>query len=345
MNLTGTSILVTGGSGFIGSHLVDYIIERKPSQIVVLDNFFLGKEKVRNLTRAKEAFPELVIIPESAADRYEVVKILKDYDIRTVFNLAVVPLIASLIKPAWSSLENIDIVLSVCDMLKDGLYDHLIHFSSSEAYGTMAIYPMNEDHPLHAMTPYAASKAAGDALALSYWRTFDVDVSIVRPFNNYGPRQNEGSYAGVVPIFIKNIMAERQSEIHGDGLQTRDYIYVEDTAKLALDLVESGKTVGKVVNIAVGEEITINQMYDTIAQEMKYDKPAKHTSRRMGDVDRHCGDNHLLSEIIGHQKFTTFEEGIKKTVDWYKRYFEEYKLYTEFDPGYFFTQRMSITKS
>lgn len=342
MRLNAKSILVTGGSGFIGSHLVDYLIEKNPSQLVVVDNFFLGKNTVRNLFKAKERFPELSIINHSAADLYEMGRIIDEHDIDVVFNFAVVPLVASLLKPAWCAEENIGITLCLCELLKDGRYENLYHCSSSEAYGTLLKYPMREDHPLMGTTPYAASKSACDVLALSYWRTYDVLVSILRPFNTYGPRQNEGTYAGVVPITIKNVLLGKQPQIHGTGEQTRDYIYVEDTAKLCLDVVETGKAVGQVVNIAVGEEIIVRQIIETIINELGYEGEIKYMPRRIGDVNRHCADISLLKSLVGNLTFTPFKEGIHKTVEWFRKHFEEYKLNQFFDAEEFFDKRLSI---
>jgi UDP-glucose 4-epimerase len=330
LRLKGKSLLVTGGAGFIGSHLVDSLISVEPSQLIVVDNFFLGKEKIRNLTNAKVKFPDLEIIDESTTNQCEISQILKENDTDVVFHLAVIPLIASLIKPGWTVQENINMQISLLDLLKDGKYDHLVNYSSSEAYGSLKEFPMSEKHPFLPSTPYAASKSAGDLIALSYWRTFELPISVIRPFNNYGPRQNEGSYAGVVPITIKNILMGRQPIIHGDGKQTRDFIYVEDTARLTIDLVESGKSVGKAINISSNQEMSINEMIKTIIDEMDYKGEIIRKSRRIGDVDRHCGDNSLLKSILGEIQLTAFSEGIKKTVAYYKQYQKEFKILESF---------------
>ena len=330
MKLKNKRILVTGGAGFIGSHIVDELIKKKISELVIVDNFFLGDDKIRNLYEAKRNFPELKIIKENASDQYEMSKIIKECNIDIVFNLAVIPLIASLQKPSWTFQENINITLALCNLLKDEEYEHLIHFSSSEVYGTLVNLPMSESHPLNSITPYAASKASSDLLSLSYYRTFDIPVSIIRPFNNYGPRQNEGTYAGIIPITIKNILLNRPPEIHGDGNQTRDYIYVKDTAKITLDLVESNKTLGKIINLAYGEEISIQTIIDTIIDIMDYKGEVLHYERRKGDVDRHCGDITYLKSILPDLKFNNFSHGIQDTINFYQKYFQEFDFFHKY---------------
>ena len=197
------NILVTGGAGFIGSHLVDALIEERPKNLVVVDNLFLGKRD--NLEDAIRNYSNLHFFIEDAGNVQVMKDILDEYDIDVVFNLAVIPLPKSLEDPAWAIAENIKITTNICELGRVGYYKQLIHFSSSEAYGTAIKVPMTEEHPYVPSTPYAASKVASDYIALSYFTTFGVKVIIVRPFNNYGPRQNEGSYAGIIPIVIKKV--------------------------------------------------------------------------------------------------------------------------------------------
>jgi UDP-glucose 4-epimerase len=197
MSLKNKSILVTGGAGFIGSHLIDRLIKEDPKKIVIVDNFFLGKKA--NLNEAVKHYPELKVYNQDASDYIEMAKIMKNESIDVVFNLAVIPLPTSLTKPRWTFEQNINIALSTCELARNGFFNTLIHFSSSEAYGTCEYAPMDESHPLNSATPYAASKASSDQLIFSYCNTFGIDAAIIRPFNNYGPRQNEGSRE-VMPV-------------------------------------------------------------------------------------------------------------------------------------------------
>lgn len=318
MTLQDKSILVTGGAGFIGSHLVDRLIFEKPSNLVVVDNFFLGKES--NLDEAKRDYPGLKIHKLDASDYEAMRRIVKQESIQVVFNLAVIPLPTSLDKPRWAYEQNINITLCWCELARDTYFDTLIHFSSSEAYGTCQYAPMDETHPLDPTTPYGASKAATDHLVLSYCKSFGIDAAIIRPFNNYGPRQNEGSYAGVIPLTIKRILSGEAPVIYGDGKQTRDYIYVTETADAAVEIYDCRDSRGRVVNIASGEEITINRLVRLIAEYMGYNKAIVYESERPGDVRRFIASINLARNLIKFKPRTGLEERIKKTVDWYKEY-------------------------
>ena len=178
---------------------------------------------------------------------------------------------------------------------------------------------MDEKHPLNSTTPYAASKAAEDQLVFSYCRTFGIDATIIRPFNNYGPRQNEGSYAGVIPITIQRILNDEAPVIYGDGTQTRDYLYVTDTANATIDVYNSKSTRGKVLNIASGKEVSIETLVKLIAKYLNCDKPIVYEQERIGDVRRHIANVYLAEDLIDFKPIMGFEEGLKKTVDWYKK--------------------------
>ena len=309
------SVLVTGGAGFIGSHLVDRLIEEKPANLVIVDNFFLGKQ--RNLTLAKDNFP-IKVYNQDATDFDAMKEIIKNEHIDVVFNLAVIPLLSSHVNPVDDWNVNVNIVLVLCELIRKNNFSTLIHFSSSEAYGSAKKIFMDEYHPLYPTTPYAASKAAADHLVISYCETFGIDASIVRPFNNYGPRQNDGSYAGVIPITIKRIMNGLPPIIYGDGEQTRDYIFVTDTANAAIDIYKNKNTRSKIINIATGQEITIKKIITTIAEIMEFDEPIIYEETRIADVRRHRGDISLAEKLIGFKTKISFEEGIRQTIEWYK---------------------------
>lgn len=281
-----------------------------------MDNFFLGKQ--RNLKNAKEKYPGLKIEYKDASDINAMRGILEMESIEVVFNLAVIPLLTSHDDPKMTWDVNVNTAMVLCELLRKNHYSTLIHFSSSEAYGTAEKIFMDEEHPLNPTTPYAASKAAGDHLVTSYNKTFGIDASIIRPFNNYGPRQNEFSYAGVIPVTIKRILSGLPPIVHGDGEQTRDYIYVANTADAAIEIYEHKNTRGKILNIATGEEITVNKILTTIAQLLEYDKPFIHESSRLADVRRHRADISLAKKLIGYEPKISFEDGIRETVEWYK---------------------------
>jgi UDP-glucose 4-epimerase len=316
LNLKNRSVIVTGGAGFIGSHLVDRLIQEEPENLVVVDNFFLGKES--NLEDAKRSWPHLKIFRQDASDQKAMLKIVSDQGTDAIFNLAVVPLPVSLERPGWTFENNVGITLAMCELAREEHIRTLIHFSSSEVYGSCEYAPMDEKHPLNPTTPYAASKAASDQLVFCYCKTFGIDACIVRPFNNYGPRQNEGSYAGVIPLTIRRIMSGQPPVIHGDGKQTRDYLFVKDTVDATIKVYNCENARGKILNIASGKEISIETVIRTIA-EYFHVKDIIYEKERPGDVRRHIANTYLAEDLIGFKPTMDFEEGLRRTIEWYKK--------------------------
>jgi UDP-glucose 4-epimerase len=318
ISLKDKSVLVTGGAGFIGSHVVDELVKQGLSNLVVVDNLFLGK--LDNIKQAQANFSELKFFKINATNISRMRSILQKEQVDVIFDLAIIPLPASFERPLWVWQENIRIAETLCELLVKKEYETLIHFSSSEAYGSAVTNtPMAETHPLNPSTPYAASKAATDALIFSYVKTFGIDASILRPFNNYGPRQNEGSYAGIIPIVIKRILDGKSPVIFGDGRQTRDYIYVTDTARSAITIYNNPVTRGRVLNIASGVEISILKLVETISQQMGFNGEILYDKPRLGDVRHHWADISLADELIDFKTNIKFDEGIKMTVDWYNQ--------------------------
>ena len=316
MRLSGRRVLVTGGAGFIGSHLVDRLIEESPARLAVVDNLFLGKEA--NLAPARARYPSLAFYRQDATDAEAMRRILASEGIDVVFGLAVVPLPTSLERPRWTVETNVALVTVLCELLREGRYQTLIHFSSSEAYGSAQYVPMDERHPFVPSTPYAASKAAGDQIVLSYQRTFGIDAAIVRPFNSFGPRQNEGTYAGVIPTVIRRALRGEPVVIHGDGEQTRDFIFVRDVADAAVRAYQVPASRGRVINIASGQERSVNRLVRSILEILGSDVPIVHGPPRPGDVRRHCGDNALAKELLGFEPGQAWSDGLRETVHWYR---------------------------
>jgi UDP-glucose 4-epimerase len=244
--------------------------------------------------------------------------LLEVESVDTVFNLAVIPLPASLERPRWAFKVNVAIASTWCELARLGMYETLIHCSSSEAYGGARYVPMDEDHPLLPETPYAASKAAGDHLVLSYRETFGIDAAIVRPFNNYGPRQNPGAYAGVIPIVIQRALRGDHVVIYGDGEQTRDFIFVAETADGIVRAYEELRTRGQVINLATGQEVSVNRLVREILDILGAYVPIIHEAPRPGDVRRHCGGAGRAQELLGFRSLTPLAQGLVETVSWYR---------------------------
>ncbi len=316
--MDGKNVLVTGGAGFIGSHLVDRLIDENPKSIVVVDNLFLGKEE--NLAESRLRRSDIPLIHVDASDESSMRTISAAYDFDVVFDLAVVPLPTSLTYPAWTARVNYSSVLALCELVRFGDIGELIHFSSSEAYGSAQLVPMSENHPLGASTPYAASKAAGDLIVNSYIETYGISATVIRPFNNFGPRQNSASYAGIIPIVIGNLREDKPIEIHGTGQQTRDFVYAPQTADLTVKAAKTPGTKGKTFNIATGHETSIIDIVSMIKSAYgKPSHPVVFTAPRMGDVHRHVADTTLMKQLLGEVPDAINESTLSETIEWYLR--------------------------
>jgi UDP-glucose 4-epimerase len=315
-SLSGRRVLVTGGAGFIGSHVCDRIAAEHPAELVVVDNLFLGRES--NLDSARAACQRLTFYKESVADDGRLREIFKKHRPDVVFNLSVIPLPKSLESPGWASDENWRMTLTLCECWREGIFGTLVHFSTSEVYGTALSVPMSEAHPLMPRTPYAASKAATDHLVFSYMTTFDLDLVTLRPFNNYGPRQNKGAYAGLVPLVIERILKDEVIEIQGDGLQTRDFIYVEDTAEATVLAYQHVNASGKTFNLSSGRETSVKTIVDKLVAITESKVRIRHTEDRPGDVRRHCGDPSFARETFGFTPRIDLDRGLINTVNWYR---------------------------
>jgi UDP-glucose 4-epimerase len=210
------------------------------------------------------------------------------------------------------------ITSTLCEILREGRYETLVHFSSSEAYGSARTVPMSEDHPLEPLTPYAASKAASDHLVRTYAATFGVNALVVRPFNNYGPRQNDQQYAGIIPTLLRCAFEKRIFTLFGDGQQTRDYIYVTDTVRAALDLYKCSGARGLVVNIGSGQEISLIDLKTKIEHILGWAIPCQYRDPRPGDVRRHRADTSCLKDLIAFEPRVSIDEGLARTVEFYR---------------------------
>lgn len=316
LSLKDRRVVVTGGAGFIGNHLVERIAQDEPASLAVIDNMYLGRAE--NLAEAQRLYPELRVHVQDASDYDAVGAIIAGEQAEVLYNLAIVPLPASLINPRWTIDHNVALASVPCELQRQGFFETLIHFSSSEAYGSASYVPMDETHPLLPSTPYAASKLAGDYVVLSYRETYGSDVTILRPFNNFGPRQNAKAYAGIIPIVVGRALRGEPIVIHGDGEQTRDFVFVRDTADAAVRMYECTETRGQVVNVASGVEVSMNRLVRELLEALGCDAEIVYDEARPGDVRRHCGGIGRARQLIGFRPITDLRTGLRETVDWYR---------------------------
>jgi len=307
-------ILVTGADGFIGSHLVEALLEEGASIRA------LAQYNAFNSWGWLEAIPrlgEVDVVTGDIRDAGTCRKITRDMDI--VFHLAALIAIPySYEAPESYVRTNVEGTLHLCQAALENRCSRFIQTSTSEVYGTAQYVPVDEQHPLRPQSPYSASKLGGDSIALSYHFAFGLPVTIARPFNTYGPRQ---SARAVIPAIITQL-AQGFPEIRlGDTAPTRDFTYVTDTCRGLLSLAGNEALAGETVNIGTGSEIGIRALFDMIARLMK--KSAVLTSDPVrkrpekSEVMRLLCDNGKLRRLTGFTPEISLEQGLSRTIAWY----------------------------
>ncbi|MDO9049992.1 MAG: GDP-mannose 4,6-dehydratase [Methylotenera sp.] len=317
--ILGSRVLVTGGAGFIGSHLVDQLLARGASEVVVIDNLFTGDEA--NLADAMKT--GLVSLYKDDAELATSLEyIFTKHKIDIVFNCATKALNYSFLNPANAFSTNVNVVLNLLEFQRRGLFKALCHFSTSEVYGSAVYEPMDEAHPKNPTTTYAAGKASADFAVESYVKMFDLDAFIVRPFNNYGPRQNyKGYLAGIIPITAWRILNGISPELHGDGMQSRDFIYVHDTVDAVIKLYDV-MLKGESVNISTDNQISIRDLLQQVCAEMGYRGEIMNKPERKSDVLCHNASNEKIRKMIDYS-LTPFDIGLRETLTWYQQHIKE----------------------
>jgi len=312
--LRGQTVLVTGGAGFIGSHLDDRLLAGGAAHVVVVDNLFLGDEA--NL-RAALATGKATFYRDDIEFASSLEYIFTQHSIDTVFNCATKALNYSFLNPANAFSTNVTGVLNLLELQRAGRFKTLCHFSTSEVYGTAVYEPMDEKHPRNPTTTYAAGKAAADLAVESYVRMFDLDAFIVRPFNNYGPRQNhKGMLAGIIPLTAWRLLNGIVPEIHGTGQQSRDFIYVSDTVDAVVKLYDV-MPAGDNINISTDNQITVEQLINRICDYFGYTGEIPRKDARKSDVLCHNASNARVQGLIDYQ-LTSFDAGLAQTLAWYR---------------------------
>lgn len=322
---SGKKILVTGGAGFIGSNFVRHILEKYTNyQVFVLDclsyagnpdnfnngiiqsrrfSFWYGN--IRNPDIVNSLVSEVDVVVHMAAETHVARSI---YDNAVFFETDVL---------GTQVLANA--------VLKHSNVERFIHVSTSEVYGTALTEPMSEEHPLNPSSPYASAKAGADRLVYSYYITYGIPAVIVRPFNNYGPYQH---LEKVVPRFITSALLDEPLTIHGDGKSSRDWLYVGDHCEALDRLIHADldSVKGEVINLGSGTDINIETIADIILSKLKKSRALiTYIGERPGQVKRHIASTDKAEKLIGWKAGTHFEEGINKTIQWYKEFPEWWK--------------------
>lgn len=308
------NILITGADGFIGSHLTEILL-KKGYHVKALAqynsfNYWGWLEDI-------QGYKNLEIITGDIRDPHFCKEITKNVDL--IFHLAALIAIPfSYIAPDSYVDTNIKGTLNICQAAKENGNIRLIHTSTSEVYGTAQYVPIDEKHPKQAQSPYSASKIGADAMALSYYNSFDSSITIARPFNTYGPRQ---SARAIIPTIITQIANGIKEIKLGDLTPTRDFNFVHDTCRGFIALAESEQTIGETINIASNSEIsmqdTLNMIKEIMNSDVNFITDDKRIRPEKSEVFRLFGDNSLITSLTDWRPQTDIRKGLEITCKWF----------------------------
>lgn len=306
-------VLVTGADGFIGSHLTELLLEEgynvRALSYYNSFNYWGWLEGIEH--------KNLEIISGDIRDPFFCQKITKDINI--VFHLAALIAIPYSYQAPDSYIDtNIKGTLNICQAALDNKVKKVIHTSTSEVYGTAQYVPIDENHPLQAQSPYSASKIGADAIAYSFYNSFNLPVAIARPFNTYGPRQ---SARAIIPSVIIQILSGKKEIELGDLSPTRDFNYVKDICRGFLAIAKADKCVGKTLNIGSNYEISIKDTVQKISKIMGSDIQIKTDNKRLrpknSEVFRLWCDNRKINELAGYYPSYSLDQGLANTIEWF----------------------------
>lgn len=313
MPLTGTA-LVTGGAGFIGSHIASALIDLG-ARVRVLDDLSTGhRENIDDIGS------EVDFIQGSVADENLLSNALDGVEI--VFHEAAIPSVPRSVEaPRQSHIASVDGTFSLLLAARDKKVRRVVYAASSSAYGDQPTLPKSEQMLPDPLSPYAVAKLVGEYYCQVFTRVYGLETVSLRYFNVFGPRQDPGSqYSGVVSRFISALLSGEQPVIYGDGEQSRDFTYIDNVVAANLSAAEAKDASGKVINIANGERITLNQLLAELKELTgKQDVKAAYLEPRVGDVRHSLADISMARKLLGYESKVDLREGLQRTINWWKQ--------------------------
>lgn len=317
-------IVVTGGAGFIGSHLVDELLTRG-HHVLVIDNLINGK--VENNAQAA-LNPNFTFAEEDILDGTTMNTLCAGADV--IYHLACLGVRHSIHSPFENHLVNAEGSLNMLEAARNNGVKKFFYISTSEIYGDIKQFPIDENGIPLPKTVYGSSKLAGENYAYSYWKCYGLDVTVTRIFNNYGPRAHyEGDAGEIIPRSIVNILYGNRPVIFGDGSVTRDFFYVKDTAKALSNLLDFQGITGEILNIGTGEEITMKHLLESLLKLMKSEMTIEFLEDRPADVPRLWVNPSKFKNVTGFKAEYSFEEGLKHTIAYYEELMKSKDMLSE----------------
>jgi len=309
-------IMVTGGSGFVGSYLCEKYV-KEGHEVVCVDNFLNGCLENLESIRGNKRFK---LIKGDIRDTKLLEKTLKGVDV--VFHLAAqIHVDRSYLEPHMTFDINVMGTQNVLEVARKMDVGKVIHASTSEVYGSALYAPIDELHQLNAPHPYGASKIGADRMCNAYMHTYGMNIGLMRLFNIFGPRQRDVGYGGVISIFARRILTNEQPVIFGDGKQTRDYTYIDDAVRAYDSVLKCKNKIMEPVNFGTGKEVTINDIAKKLLKLCGKEKKMKavHVEPRIGEVRRLIANSDKAKAIYGWTAKVDFDTGLEKFVGWYKK--------------------------
>jgi nucleoside-diphosphate-sugar epimerase len=311
MPLSGVA-LVTGGAGFIGSHIAAALIARG-ARVRIIDDLSTGHRE-----NVAEIGGDVDFIQASLTDQKAVGRALQDVEL--VFHEAAIPSVPrSVAAPTETHEASVNATFSLLLAARDKKVRRLVYAASSSAYGDQPELPKREDMRPDPLSPYAVAKLVGEYYCQVFSRVYGLETVSLRYFNVFGPRQDPGSqYSGVISRFMDALLNGKPAVIYGDGEQSRDFTYISNVVDANLRAAESGTAVGKVINIANGERVTINEVFEMVKKLTgRPDVQAEYAPSRTGDVRDSLADLNLARSLLGYSPQVGLEEGLRLTIDWW----------------------------
>ena len=305
-------ILVTGGAGFIGSHVAEALV-RRGHRVRVLDNFVAGDR--RNLRAVRG---DVEIIRGDCADAKVAGKAAKGIEV--VYHEAAVPSVPrSVADPVLSHRANATATLTVLAAARDADVRRFVYAGSSSVYGDARRLPKREDMEPRPLSPYAVGKLTGEHYLRVFHRLYGLETLTLRYFNVFGPRQNPDSpYSGVISLFVTALLAGRAPVMYGDGRQSRDFTYVADIVQANLRALRASGLVGQALNVATGRRVTLRELLEALAREIGVPARAERRPPRPGDIQHSLADVSAARKLLGYRPKVGFETGLRRTVEWYR---------------------------
>jgi nucleoside-diphosphate-sugar epimerase len=306
-------VLITGGAGFIGSHIGAALVAQG-DEVRVLDDLSTGHE-----SNVEAIGKDVDFVRGSVTDPDVVARAVDGCDY--VFHEAALASVPRSVKfPVQSNEANVTGTLNVLVAARDAGVKRLVYAASSSAYGDTEVLPKVEDMPVRPKSPYAVAKLAGEHYVSAFAQCYGMQTLSIRYFNVFGPRQDPDSpYAAVIPLFASALIAGKAPTIHGDGEQSRDFTYIDNVVSANLKALTAPSLSGEVVNVALGRRTTLNELYAMLQKVIGSDVAAEYGPPREGDVRHSEASIERAVELLGYETLVSVEDGVQRTVDWYRQ--------------------------